>query len=603
MRHSLPPTEEKATLRFLWTRIIEHRKWIIFSFLFGSCATFVQIQTAQLVKRFMDDAFIPRDGRRLVILCATLFGLFVFDGITDFLHRYCLRIATERAIRRLRREMFDRFLTLSQEQAAQSTSGKALTYILSDTFVIGQGLHVVADLFREPLVLLGLMGYLFYRNWALTLICVTAVPIIMFIGRGLGRSARRNQTRIQGTLDTITGHINESLGGLRTAHSFGQTPRLREEFRDQTEESYRWLIRLARTEEIVSPLTKIFTSGIGACLILVAGWFVTTNRMTPGDALAFITAAGMIQQPLRQLNQVNVRLQQVLASGHRLFLALSSPLDPISRAQGDILQRPDPRSPRPASSPAPTLALHGVSYRYPKGAEEDGPRDFAVRDIELVVRPGSRIALVGKSGAGKSTLSLLAMRFVDPTQGRVLLNDRDARDWELSAYRAHFAYVSQEVALFGRSLRDNLRFAREDATDEEILLALERASIREFVEKLPRGLDTNIAEHAANLSGGERQRLAIARAFLKDAPILVLDEATSQLDALSEAAIRRALEELMKNRTTLIIAHRLATVRGTDEVAVFQNGEIIERGAPNALLENSQSHFARLWSAQATDSA
>lgn len=589
--------DEASVLKFIGRRIGQHKAWLVGSFVFAACAALVQIQTATLVKRLLDEALIPKDWQLLVRLCAFMVVLFLFDSITDFFHRFTLRVAAERTVRDLRREIFDRLLMQSSEQAATGTSGQAVTHVLSDTYVVGQGLHIVADLFREPLILIGMMGYLLTLNWRLTLICLVAIPIIGVLGRALGKSARRNQSRIQTTLDGISNHINETVRGLRTAHAFNQGPRLKGEFADLTEASYGWLVRLARTEEIVSPLTKWFTSWVGAGLILLEGWFVTTGRMTTGEAVAFVTAAGLLQQPLRQLNQVAVRLQTVGAAGERLKTLLTRPLDDIGRAQEAILKHTTPRAgvDRPLDMPL-SLEFQDVAYRYP--SLDGAAREAAVDGIQLTLPPGVRLAFVGPSGSGKTTLSLLALRFLDPNRGTVKLGGIDARSWDLADYRSRFAYVSQDVFLFNRSLRENLLFARPGATESELWAALERASIREFVEKLPGRLDSNLTEFAANLSGGEKQRISIARAFLKDAPLLILDEATSQLDALSEKAVQTALAELMQKRTVLIIAHRLASIRDVNQVAVIAGGRIAELGQPDTLLANPNGAFTKLWAAQ-----
>ncbi|MBS1983489.1 MAG: ABC transporter ATP-binding protein [Bdellovibrionales bacterium] len=589
--------EESVVLKFLWSRVAKHLKWVLLSFLFASVAAVVQVKTSQLVQGLMDEALIPKDWHKLLYFCALIVLIFLIDGVADFFHRLCLRIAAERTVRDMRREIFARFLVQSGEQNSQSTSSKALAYVLSDTNLVGTGLHVIADLLREPLILVALLGRLVYMNWQLTLICFVALPVVFGIGRLLGLSARRNQARIQRTVDSITNHITETMGGLRTAHSFGRTPLLREEFQGETDQAYRWLVRLARVEETVSPLTKWLTSWVGASLILLCGWLVVQGKMTPGSVLSYVTAAGLLQQPLRQLNQVNVRLQTVIASGRRIYDLLSAPLDAIGLAQSKILTSTAAKAKSVRHHASLPLEFRDVSYRYPVG-EGESNRPFALQDIRLSLAPGRRLALVGKSGSGKSTFSLLAMRFLDPTRGQIILGDKPASQWDLEAYREHFGYVSQDVFLFNRSLRDNLKFARPDATDQQIWTALERASIKPFVELLPQGLDTPLGEHASKISGGERQRLAIARAFLRDAPILVLDEATSQLDSIAEKTVQVAMAELMEKRSVVLIAHRLATVREVDEVAVFESGRIVELGSPAALLENPHGHFSALWNAQ-----
>jgi subfamily B ATP-binding cassette protein MsbA len=587
--------EDREILQFIWERVAQNFRWILFSFLFAACGALVQVSTAALVKKLLDEAFLPKDLSKLTLFCFAIVALFLFDGATDFAHRFCLRTAAERTIRTIRRELFDRFLVRSAEATQSSSSGQAVTHVISDTTVIGLGLHVVADLLKEPLTLLALIGYILWLNWHLAAVCVLGLPLIGLIGKTLGRSARRNQSRIQHSIDKITSHISETLGGLRTAHSFGQTPMLREEFKGQVDTAYGYLMRLARVEEAVGPLTKWFGSWVGAGLLFAGGWFVIRGDMTHGEIVSFMTAAGLLQQPLRQLNTVNVRLQQVIAAGKRIRDTLNIPLDPIGESQQKLLTTGTVNYFVP--DVPPVLEFHDVYYRYP--ADSNGQsRDYALKNISFQILPGSKVAMVGRSGSGKSTLSLLAMRFLDPTSGSITMGKKAAHLWNLGEYRAHFGYVSQDVFLFDRSLRDNLKFANSNATDAEILAACEKASVTDLIHKLPGGLDSRLGERAGLLSGGERQRLAIARAFLKNAPLLVLDEATSQLDSLSEAAVQSALTELMRGRTTLIIAHRLSTIKNCDSVLVFEEGQIIERGIPSELMSKQDGKFAQLWAAQ-----
>ncbi len=587
----------RVVLTFLWGRLKEHSKWLIFSVLFAAIASGIVVLTASLVQKFIDQALTIKDWNKVLQFSALLVTLFFFDGLTDYLHRFFLRVAVERGVRTLRSEIFKRFLIFSHEQNSRFTSGTAVSHIISDVQIVSAGMHVVADLIREPLVATALIGYIFYLNWKLTLVCLIAIPFITFIGKKLGKSARRNQGRIQQALEQISKHIIESVGGLRTAQAFGQSQLLKNEFHTHIDHAYNYLIRLARVEEAVGPLTKWTTSWIGALLIGFGGWLVVHEHMTMGDLVGFITAAGMIQQPLRQLNHVNVRLQQVVAAGSRIYDVLNEPLDPIARAQETHLLTSNPPAliiPKHSFK----LRLENVSYKYPSKSISQNSRDWAVQNINLDLEVGKKIALVGKSGSGKSTLSLLALRFLDPSSGAVILGDKKSTDWNLQDYRAHFSHVSQDIYIFNRSIRDNLTFAKTQATDQEIWSALEKASLKDFVQSLPDKLDTILDEKASNLSGGERQRLAIARAFLRNSPIIILDEATSQLDAHNEKTVQAALNELMENRSALIIAHRLSTVKSVDELFVVEAGQIAESGKPEELMKNSSGHFARLWNAQ-----
>jgi subfamily B ATP-binding cassette protein MsbA len=593
--------------RFLKTRLYEQKRWIILSFVFALLTVGAQVLQTGLAKDFFDNALPSKSWPAVFQICGLLVIYILFESVVTYFHRYMLRAGAENMVRKMRQEVFERFLTFSQAQYAPYTSGRAVNHIISDVHVITQGLHIIADLIQSPLIVVGMLGYLFYLNWQLTLICFIAIPLVSVIGKVLGSSARRNQRRIQGVLDRLANHIIESIRGMRTAHAFNQTPLLKKEFDGKLDESFKLFLKLAVIEELVAPVTKWITSWVGALILLCGAYFVFRDAnlaaagdpraFTQGALLTFVMAAGRMQQPLRQLNQVNVRLQQTMASAERVQAVMSEPLDVVSEAQESILRSQSKGHVGTGSKHDVELTFENVSFRYAARPNEEG-NALALSGIDLTLSPGKRIALVGRSGSGKSTLSLLAMRFIDPIEGRVMLNGMPSTDWDLRSFRNHFSYVSQDVYLFNRSLRENLIFARPDASDSEIWKALENAHIADFIRALPKGLDTQAGEFAASLSGGEKQRIAIARAFLKDAPILILDEATSQLDAHAEAGVQRALHELLAGRSALIIAHRLTTVREVNEVIVMDQGRILERGEPKLLLQNTEGAFSELWKAQ-----
>jgi ATP-binding cassette, subfamily B, bacterial MsbA len=609
-----PRTQNRDLVKFLKDRLWQQRRWIFGSLIFASLTVGIQILQNQLTRNFFDKGLDEKNWNQVISICIALIIYFFIEGLVTYLHRYLLRIGTESTVKGLRKEVFDRFLILSQSQYAPYTSGRAVNHIISDTTVISNGLHIIADLIQSPLTILGMLGYLFYLNWQLTLVCLLALPLVALVGKLLGGSARRNQGRIQGMLEKLSNHVIESIRGLRTAHTFNQTSQLQNEFQDKLDESYRYYLKLARVEEIVAPLTKWVTSWVGAVLIGFGAYFVIKDApaaatgdpraFTTGALVAFLMAAGRLQQPLRQLNHVHVRLQQVFASAERICGVLHEELDQVSLAQKKILEtdsqvqkinlntRLNPK--------ATSLCFQNVNFRYPQREGEAAldSNPLALKDISFELRTGQRVALVGRSGSGKSTLSLLAMRFLDATQGSILLNGKEAREWDLNAYRNHFTYVSQDVYIFNRSLKENLLFANSSATEEQMWEALEKAHIKNFVEKLPRGLETRAGELAGSFSGGEKQRFSIARAFLKNAPFLILDEATSQLDAHAEASVQKALSELLIGRSALIIAHRLATVRDCDRVLVMESGSVIEEGSPQTLLQSPDGAFSTLWKTQ-----
>lgn len=598
----------RTILNFLKQRLWQQKHWLLASFAFALFTVLIQILQNNLAKDYFDQGLKVQDISTLGAICGALVLYFLFEGLVTYFHRFFLRFATENMVRNLRKEVFDRFLVMSQAQYSNYTSGKAVTHTISDVMVISQGLHIIADLIQSPLTIIGMLGYLFYLNWQLTLVCFIAIPLVGLVGKLLGGSAKRNQRRIQNVLESLSNHIIESIRGLRTAHAFNQTPRLQKEFGTRIDESFKHYVKLAKIEEIVAPLTKWVTSWVGAALLGVGGYLVIKDAslaeagdpkaFTSGALIAYMMAAGRMLQPLRQINQVNIRLQQVIAAAERIYEVLHQKLDSVGLAQSQLLSHPQQI---PANNHNPNLSLifNNVSFRYPsRENDQNQSTPLALKEISFELKMGEKIALVGRSGSGKSTLSLLAMRFLDPQNGQILLNNKALTDWEIESLRSHFSYVSQDVYLFNRSLKENLLFAKPNATDDEIWTALEKAQISNFVRSLPMGLDTKSGEVASTLSGGEKQRIAIARAFLRDAPFLILDEATSQLDAHSEASVQTALNSLLQGRAAIIIAHRLTTIREAHKVLVLENGVIIEQGAPHELLNQNAGAFAELWRSQ-----
>lgn len=572
----------------------EHKALILWSSFFALWAGAIQILIVNMGQELISNTFVSKDWNQILKFSAFIVAIFLIDGVTDFLHRFLLRVAIERGVRRFRSEIYERLITFSHGQSGKYASGQSVNLIASDTLMVGTGLYIVADIIKEPIIIIALLGKLFFTSWELSVVCMVAIPFVALLGKWLGGSAKRNQHRYQDSLDRVSSHVIESIGGLKTLHTFSLTRTFKEEFFKKNQDTYSHLIRLARAEESTNPMTKAAMAFLGAGLTIFCGYLTIHRGMELKEAVGFMIAAGLLQAPMRQLNNINVRLQRVLAAGSRLFGILHEPLDKLSQDQSDLLEA---KGATPAPARSASLEWRNVFFRYAENSPEE-QRGWAVDNISLKLEVGKKLALVGKSGSGKSTLSLLALRFIDSTQGEVLLNGRAAPQWDLAQYRAHFAYVSQDIYLFNRSIRDNLQLANIDATETQLWEALEKAQLKDFVLKLPKQLDTNLGEHASKLSGGEKQRLAIARAFLKDAPVLILDEATSQLDAHSEKALQKAMAELMKGRSVLIIAHRLSTIREVDEVVVMEGGHIVERGAPNELLSQPEGSFYKLWQAQ-----
>lgn len=595
--------------------LLEQKKWILISFFFALGVALVQIQTSVLVKNLMDGAIIPKDFERTLSLCGLLILWFFLEGIFDFFHKFSLRLGAERLVRDLRNRIFNKYLIFSRAISHKYTSGKAVTNISLDIASVSLALVYSTNILKEPLVLIGLFGYLFYLNVQLTLVCLLAVPMLLVVGWVLGKSARRNQRKIQIGQESVMAQIIESVQGLETAQTLGRPEVLALKFSEKTQEVYKVFLRLIRAEELNSPLSKWVGSFFGAGLIGYAGFLVSKGQMTPGELTAFIVTAGRIQQPLRLLNDVNVKFQQAAAAAERLRSTLDEQLDDVSRSQESAFAlglarikgatKIQTQIISDLSHNPPTIEFVNVSFRYPKSnfqledpASQHTEGFLALKDLSLALKPGEKWAIVGRSGAGKSTFIRLLLRLMDPTEGRVLIDNKNAREIPLNDYRNYFSYVPQESFLLSESLRSNFEFIRKPQNDDEIWDALEKAHASEVVKRFSQGLDQPLGENASVLSGGEKQRISIARAFYKNSPVVVLDEATSQLDAHNENLLRESLKTLMNGRTAVIIAHRLTTVRSVDSVAVFEKGQLIETGRPSDLLKTNSSAFLALWQAQ-----
>jgi ATP-binding cassette, subfamily B, bacterial MsbA len=587
--------DSKKIRIFLWGHLSPHKNWLLLSAFFALLLAGVKVWLAYTLKPLMDLGFIAGDFSQTIRISIFVLALIFADGVFSYFHRISLRTGVEKFLIDIKVRLFKRILILSQKDLAQLESGRAVTLLFNDTSVIKQGLHIASDLVRQPLALIGLLGYLFYSNWLLTTMCIIALPLVAFVAKKLGESSKRNQRRIQVALDQVSQHSLESIQGLRTAHAFGRIAELKNSFISKIMQAYRPTIKQASVQEVIAPISKLLFGLTGAALIIACGYFVSVSQtMSPGEVLAFMMAAGLLQDPLRQLNNVHVRLQEVYASSERILTVLEDEIDSVAKAQMSLLTR-DIANKGCAKDPLP-LRFDQVSFSYTPNENKNDSK--ALKSVSFTLEPGKKLALVGPSGSGKSTLSLMAMRYLDPENGHVLLGAKNARDWSIEEFRSNFSYVSQDVFLFSKTLRENLLFASPQASDTDIWQALDQARLKTFVEALPHKLDTMIQERALNLSGGEKQRIAIARAILRNAPIVILDEATSQLDIENEQLIQQAMDSLVVGKSVIIIAHRLSTVKEVDEILVLDQGKIIERGSPKELVDNPDTWFARMWSSQ-----
>ena len=530
-----------------------------------------------LAKKFGDGTFTQQDPRTIVWIPLALVGLFLLRGIGDFTQTYFMGYVGRRIVSQVRAEVFRRILMLPVGYFDRHASATLLSRLTFNTEQIGQATtDSIIVVVRSSLTITGSIAFLLWMNVRLTAIALTMGPLVGWLVSIINNRFRRYSRRIQDSMGDVTRVAKESFEAPRLVKVYNAQEHISRQFDAVNDHNLRSNMRLILTKGISNPTVQMVTAVGLAFVLSIAIADAVHGRMTMGDLLGFITALVSIAQPLRELVGVAGPLQQGIAAGQSLFEILDEPVEP----QGGTLQVLRVRG---------EVQFEQVSFAYrgaeaPPAARPSEKRVVAaLSEVSLSVPAGQSLAIVGRSGSGKSTLVNLLPRFYDATAGSVRIDGSDVRDYELTSLREQIAVVSQDVVLFNDTIRNNIAFGR-DVPDAAIEQAAEAAHILEFIRSQPLGLDAMVGDRGMLLSGGQRQRIAIARALLKDAPILILDEATSALDTEAERHIQAALAQLVRNRTTFIIAHRLSTVEQADRIIVLDAGRIAESGTHQQLL-------------------
>lgn len=559
-----------ASPRQVYRRLLGYARPWIGTFLIGvlGMALFAATDAllAYLVKVFLGGAFVERDPRVIWLVPLGAVGLFFLRGVGDYVSNYFPASVGRRIIKTLRGELFAKYLRLPVSWFDATSTGEMLSRLTFNIEQVAEATtNAVTVLIRDTLTIIALLGYLFWMNWQLAAFALVLAPFISWLIRRINSSFRRYSARIQNSMADVTRVAKESFDGQRVVRVFNAQARQEAAFEVANEANRHSNMRLINARAVSNPVVQ-FVAAIGlAGVLYFAISQVQRQEMRVDDFMSFLTALLLITAPLRRLVNVFGPLQQGIAAGASVFAVLDTAGEDeggqqrVARVKGDIEYR-------------------GVSFMY------RADKGQVLRDIDLRVPAGRTLAIVGRSGSGKSTLVALLPRFYDADAGSVRLDGIDVRDYALANLRDQVAVVSQEVVLFNDTIRANIAFGHPDASPARVEAAAEAAFVMDFARDLPQGLDTLVGDRGALLSGGQRQRISIARAILKDTPVLVLDEATSALDTESERHIQAALARLQSGRTTLVIAHRLSTVEQADEIIVMDEGAIVERGAHAALL-------------------
>jgi subfamily B ATP-binding cassette protein MsbA len=527
-----------------------------------------------LMKRFLDANFVNHNREMLWFLPVGVVVLFFFRGVGDYVGNFAPGWVGRQVIKKLRADLFRHYLDLPVAYYDRSQSGQLLSLLTYNTELVADAAtNAITVVIKDSLTLVGTLVFLFYVQWKLTLLALIAAPVIGWLIQKINRAFRRYASRIQDSMGDVTRVGKESIDGQRLIKVYNAQEAQAARFETAIERNRAQNMKLVNAKASSNPIIGM-VSAIGLAIVMYAAILsVLHDGMTVGDFVILLGGLVAVTQPLRRLTAVFGTLQQGIAAGGSVFALLDVPAENAGRG-------------RPLERAKGAIAFEGVTFAY-------AGKEPAVRELSLDVRPGEKVAIVGRSGSGKSTLVGLVPRFYDVTSGTVRVDGHDVREYDLQALRANVSLVSQDVVLMSGSIRDNIAFGSPGATPEAIERAARTAHVMEFVKDKPAGLDTDVGDRGVQLSGGQRQRIAIARAVLKDAPILILDEATSALDTESERIIADAFERLMSGRTTLVIAHRLSTIENADRIVVMAEGRIVEIGTHAELLDKG-GHYAAL---------
>jgi subfamily B ATP-binding cassette protein MsbA len=530
---------------------------------------------AYLVEPVLKKIFSGKDMLIFTLLPLGIILLFVIRGLCRYTNDYFMRTAGQLAVQDVRNEIYSHNMRLGLGFFMRHPTGTLMSRVTNDVNAMQEGVaSMTTGLFRDCVSAISLLGVIFYRNWELALITFTVIPITVIPARTIGKRIKRLSKHGKGIMGSLNSILQETFSGIKVIKAFGLEERETEKFQRCNAELYGTLRKSIKYDGLSTPIMECIISFGIAAVIWVGGNSVMQGRMSASEFFSFITAMILVFTPIKRIvNTYNV-VQGALGAAERVFEVIDE--------QPEIVDAPNALE---IGRVKGEVEFRGVSFRY-----ED---DYVLQDVNLRASKGEVVALVGASGGGKTTLVSLITRFYDPTEGAILVDGHDIRQVTLKSLLSQVALVDQETILFNDTIANNIRYGRTQASDAEVELAASAAFAHDFIRELPEGYRTNIGDRGVRLSGGQRQRICIARAILKDAPILILDEATSALDTESEQMVQAALNNLMANRTTFVIAHRLSTIVHADRIVVLEKGGIAETGSHQALLE-SDGIYSRL---------
>jgi subfamily B ATP-binding cassette protein MsbA len=568
--------------RRLLTYLGPYRIRLLWSVLFMGLTSALISAQAYLVKPVLDKVILAKNLELGLYLPAALVLITVLKGGAAYARDYFMGYVGQKIVNDIRDQLYAHIASLSFSYFSRTPTGVIISRIINDVNLVqGAITKAPSSLLQGIFTMIGLTGYILYLNWRLALFSIIVLPLAGVALSKFSKRFRKASTSMQEQIGVLTTHLHETIGGIRIVKAFGMEAYESRRFTEKNHALFNSLMRSIKTGAISHPVMEVI-SILGTSLVILFGLYaIVAGTMTVGDFFSFMAALVFFYRPLRDLNGVNNAVQDGMAAAKRIFEVLDT--EPEIR---------DRRGAVDTSREFKTIEFRNLSFKY-----EEEP---VLKDIDLAVKAGETIAIVGRSGGGKTTLVNLIPRFYDVTGGAILIDGRDVRDLSLGSLRSLSAIVTQQTILFNDTVRNNIAYGNTARPFDDVLRAARSAFADDFIRTLPEGYDTVIGESGVKLSGGQRQRIAIARALLKDAPVLILDEATSSLDTQSEREVQKALDTLMAGRTSFVIAHRLSTIMNADRIIVLKDGRIIEQGGHGELLERG-GEYKNLYEQQFRD--
>jgi len=575
-------TKSTQTYRRLLTYSRAYLGRIVWAMVASLGVAGADVASAKLLQPFIDTVIVARRVDLVAVVPVVVIGLALFKGLSRYVQEYYIKVAGQLVVQDIRNDIYSHSLSLSMGYFSKTRSGAIMSRILNDVGILQRSAaDVLVEALREGVTLVGLTGLAFYNDWRLACLAFFVLPAAVVPASFLGRKIKDSTRRGQATMGNLTSVLQETFAGIKVIKAFGTEQIEDRKFKKENLVFFRFMKKALKYDSASAPVIEVLSSlGVAA-----VAWYgihrVLTGSMTQGELFSFVAALLMMYGPVKKLTKVSNTIQKSAGAAERVFELMDEAPDIVDAPGGAAL----------------TMVRGEVVFSHVDFAYEDEP---VLTDFSVTAKPGEVVALVGPSGAGKSTVVGLLARFYDPNRGAISIDGHDLRQITLSSLREHIAFVDQETFLFNDTIANNIRYSRPEATDAEVREAAVKAHADEFIRQLPDGYESLIGDRGLRVSGGQRQRLCIARAILRNAPILILDEATSALDTESEAVVQKALENLMRERTTFVIAHRLSTVMHADKIVVLERGRVCEVGTHHELLQ-SGGLYQRLYDMQFRD--